>query len=209
MREAAALAELFREFDADRAVSFLRRSDLSTAQVLKHPLGFAYTVLRREDQYALRLHIWPDRVRYEQHPFWPIHNHKFDLLSVVLAGSLTNRSYQIRDAGENPTFRLYRVMYEIEGSVMSATERTVDLELAAIERISAHGKYSVAAGTFHQTIVSTGTFTATLALTRDSPADLDIRTIGDIRGQQRYKYARSEILGAERDALISELESTL
>jgi hypothetical protein len=71
-----------------------------------HPNGFIQFDV---EPGVLRLNIWPEQM-LEGHPgrVHPIHNHSFDLYSVILVGKLTNITYQTRqDAWIKPTHYLY------------------------------------------------------------------------------------------------------
>jgi hypothetical protein len=59
-----------------------------------HPNGFIqFDIIPGE----LRMNVWPERL-IEGHPgrIHPIHNHSFDLHSVVMVGALTNVTYSLR-----------------------------------------------------------------------------------------------------------------
>jgi|SRR5271157_1905526 len=72
-----------------------------------HPNGFIQFDV---EPGVLRLNIWPDQV-IEGHPgrIHPIHNHSFDLHSVILVGALTNVTYSLRqEAWIKPTHVLHQ-----------------------------------------------------------------------------------------------------
>lgn len=71
-----------------------------------HPNGFVQFDI---EPGVLRLNIWPDQ-GIEGHPgrVHPIHNHSFDLHSVILVGALTNVTYDLRqEAWIKPTHELH------------------------------------------------------------------------------------------------------
>lgn len=64
----------------------------------RHPLGFDKIVLLQDSEGLgqLRLHIWwPEDRRHLEH----VHNHRFDLASSVLVGSLTQYTYRVDPSG--------------------------------------------------------------------------------------------------------------
>src|SRR6266542_2616750 len=114
MPELPSLAGLFSDFGSvwsSSVIEFLRPEQLFSHPFLRHPLGFVHVALGRQGSYALRLHVWPDLKRYEQQPYWPIHNHKFDLLSTVLSSALTNHLYRVEQSKSETGHYLYDVAY--------------------------------------------------------------------------------------------------
>jgi predicted metal-dependent enzyme (double-stranded beta helix superfamily) len=201
------LGELFsssgiRHFSIAEVLAVQQLGSLSFNQ---HPLGFVHVLLCREDRYALRLHVWPDHDRYEQQPYWPIHNHKFDLISRLITGSLTNRSYRVEQTRHETGFQLYDVRYEIGKSIMSPSGMHVEVVASGSEHVRAPHVYSISAGTFHDTYVAVGDFTATLILTKDCLPENVVKTVGDAQGLARYDYVRSEIPFTEKNAIIARL----
>jgi hypothetical protein len=190
-------------------VDILSIQQLASLPFNRHPLGFAYVLVAKEDSHALRLHIWSDHDRYEQQPYWPIHNHKFDLISRVLSGRLTNRQYRVQPTLKKTTQRLFDITYESEGSIMSPSDIFVSVDFIGSEHITAPNSYRIGAGVFHDTFVPTGVFTATLVITRDSLRDADVKTVGDSGNGVRYKYVRDAIAGEEKNAIISKLGALL
>src|ERR1035438_8940815 len=201
------LRELFsqRSIEGLPIAEFLSAQKIAPLAFNQHPLGFVHVALGRENDYAFRLHVWPDLARYEQQPYWPLHNHKFDLISRVLAGSLTNREYKVEQTCERTPYQLYDVAYRIGSSIMSRSEVRVNVEACGLEHLTAPSVYSIRAGTFHDTRVPLNVFTATLVVTRNSLQDGDVKTVGDAGGQLQYEYIRSEITPKEKEAIIDRL----
>ena len=89
-----------------------------------HPNGFIqFDVIPG----ALRLNIWPDQP-IPGHPgrIHPIHNHSFDLHSVVLVGALTNVTYSLRqERWITPTYVLHeaRRISEHDSILVPTSER--------------------------------------------------------------------------------------
>src|ERR1044072_1896916 len=62
---------------------------------MHHPLGFLHVNVANFEGKGLRLHIWAAELNRPLPPFWPIHNHTFDIVSYVSAGVITNAMYQL------------------------------------------------------------------------------------------------------------------
>ena len=191
------------------AGDILSREDIAGLSFCRHPLGFIHAVLARNKGYALRLHVWPDAHRYEQEPFWPIHNHKFDLTSRVLIGSLTNSEYAVIRTSEKTIYQLYDVTYGAGTSKLLQSAIQVVVKRCYSKHAVAPSVYSVKAGAFHDTFVPRGVFTATLALTKDALPDADVKTVGDSQGHAEYEYIRSEIDATEKAAVVARLTELL
>jgi hypothetical protein len=155
MPDRTPLAALFSNPDIKRLpiVDILSVEQLASLPFNRHPLGFVHVLIDEENGYALRLHIWSDLFRYEQQPYWPIHNHKFDLISRVLTGTLTNRSYRVQQTDEKTSYRLYDITYELDGSTISPSDIRVAVDLCESEQVTAPHWYRIDAGTFHDTSV--------------------------------------------------------
>lgn len=202
------LADLFEQAWRGHALSLhdlSSRREIGRIPLLRHPLGFLHTVIERDMDYAMRLHIWTESKRPYQYPFWPIHSHRFNLVSSILCGSLKNRLYSVLPSEANPTHRLYRVQY-IEGtSNLHPTERLVNLTESGSHTVRARESYVISAGQYHQSDVAPDCFAATLALTRDVLQAESIFTAGEIAAAQAHEYDRSPLNANESAAVIERL----
>lgn len=208
MPSRSSLAELFEKTWSGQALSLRdlkSRTEISRLSLLKHPLGFLHSVIERDGDYAMRLHIWPEGERPHQSPFWPIHNHRFDIVSSILCGSLENRFYSLQPSKTNPTHRLYRVEYVGRGSVLYPTEIMVEVAECGSQSMTARTRYVIGAGLYHQSDIAADCFTATLALTKDVLDIGSIFTAGEITAERNYEYDRSPLTQAEHSLVIKQL----
>lgn len=202
------LAELFENTFSGHPLSLgdlIGRTELGCLTLLKHPLGFLHSVIERDRDYAMRLHIWPEGERPYQYPFWPIHNHRFDLVSSVLCGSLENRFYSVHPSEANPTHRLYRVEYIEGASLLRPTDTLVAVTESGSQSLTTRACYVINAGKYHQSDIASDCFTATIVLTRDVLHTDSIFTAGDIAAEQKYEYARSPLTRDDSTVVIKHL----
>ena len=145
-----------------------------------HPLGFVHIRLHAHDTKSLRLHFWPERQRQPQGPFWPIHDHIFDIRSVVLLGSVENALYEVTSAEQSP-HRIYDVKYGGRDSTLNqliATSEFVVSRETLIERHATGTSYSIARTVFHKSVVPPDQRAATLVVT-SNPLPVTPRVIGE------------------------------
>lgn len=209
MRSTLDLAQFSTEMTWKTAISILSDS-LNSDRLLplsRHPLGFLRGDITSNGKLALRLHIWSDLQRYEQHPLWPIHSHSFDLISVVLVGAVRNQIYALNFESNEPSSRIYGASYEGSQSVLAATDTLCLLGTTESQTIHAGGTYSISHGVYHQTIVPIGTFAATLVLTTQVGGVAGV--LGDAKGAQEYRYARKPIADAEARTALNALRKRL
>ena len=135
-----------------------------------HPLGFIHLKLFKKSNVSLRLHLWQRQARKTQIPAWLIHNHIFDLESYVLCGSINNLNYKIVEAENNPSHRIYEVIYDECESQLHVTDKFVNYKLVESQIFEAGDTYKVNRGTFHTSIVEPGKFTCTLVITSNEIA---------------------------------------
>jgi hypothetical protein len=113
--------------------------------------------------------------------------------------------YAVQQTSAETPYQLYDVTYGLNSSIMSKSDIHVTVNECGSTHITAPSFYSIRAGTFHDTVVPTGVFTATLVLVRDSLSDGDVKTVGDARGQARYEYDRATVNPGEQGSIIDRL----
>jgi hypothetical protein len=212
MPEPLSLEQSFSTFSLIRNSSFLgllHPENLRSHSFQRHPLGFIHVKLIRQGKFELRLHVWPARVRYEQQPYWPIHNHRFDLLSNILVGAVTNHLYKVVQSDFNAAQQLYRVIYGVNSSELLPTGIPISVELLASNNVEAPHSYAVEAGIFHETCVPKGMFTATLALTRDSDLGVEAKAVGLMERPETHTYDRVPIENAEKEEVIDQISTVV
>jgi len=131
-----------------------------------HPLGFIIIKLFNSTDFDYRLHIWPKGLRRPKTPDWPIHNHVFDLESIVLSGAVGSEAYSIScDESPEGRYRAYMVKYTSEGSDLVPSSTLVNLRSDGVTWTNQGEKYQVPKGSFHRSIVNSDVFAATLVRT--------------------------------------------
>jgi hypothetical protein len=154
---------------------------------LWHPLGFVSTVVAKvEGSHTLRLHYWPKNDRRTKNPDWPIHTHSYHLSSLVLAGKIEDRQYEL-EAGSQ--YCVYEVRYIGGDSEILKTDRTTSIAKVDCHFHSPGTQYTVERGVFHQSRVAIEDTAVTLVAMSENSSDspLVLGTPGDIR----YPYDRT------------------
>ena len=142
--------------------------DIKDTDVLWHPLGFCGATIERGSDYHLKVHYWPKGDRRPKTPNWPIHTHRFELESLVLAGKITDVQYRTDKAGSD--WNQYAVEYigdEKRNSSWTDACKHANLTEISQTTFQAGDKYRVAKGTAHQSVVSETVATLTFVKTWD------------------------------------------
>lgn len=139
----------------------LLASPLGDSLVLGHPLGFKVARLN-QGCLSLRLHLWSGP-KSEQLGF-EVHDHMFDLESLVLRGALHQRRFAMI-ADPQGDCVIYAVTYSSESSSLRKSEDFVRLECLSNERFTAGDLYKVKAGELHATTLDGVESAITLVLT--------------------------------------------
>ena len=172
-----------------------------------HPLGFVLFKLGSvEGLGSLRLHVWPDKDRRPQYPYWSIHNHMWDLNSHILCGAATNEIYDIKQSEGNHQF--YRVSYEGNNSILERTGRRLACQLGSSITYGRGEYYVVEGDIYHATKVAAETFTATLVLTTEAKKAAPT-VVGDWNGNSKYIYARRMCNRREFSKLLDQVLSQI
>jgi hypothetical protein len=169
----------------------------------KHPLGFVHGEVISGEDAAVRLHIWDSTERTVQEPRWMIHTHIFELKSIVLVGSLSNRMYGWTDGGPHPNAKLYQITYNGNHSCLEATAREGICEQISSLDVCRSELYTVKCGEFHNTFVPEQAYTATLALTIKRPGTPLV--VGEKVGKPSYSYTRCEVSSDVQSRLVDDL----
>lgn len=137
-------------------------------RVVLHPLRFLCVPIVRRPAYGVCAHVWNDGMRASE----TIHAHSWDLHSHVVAGALTNETFDVTEHGRG----LYRVVH--------VHSRGMDDYVAPTNKIVDPGEptgtfhregesYEMAAGTFHRSIPVQGRETMTIVVARTVPGGHD------------------------------------
>ncbi len=126
---------------------------LTSRQPYWHPLGFVSCLLREGEGSTIRLHYWPKNDRRPKTPNWPIHNHRFDLQSEVLNGTIRDARYNLIEPESRESYVIYSVKYNGIHSEIVPTGRVVGLRVRSIDIWAVNSVYRIPFGDFHETIV--------------------------------------------------------
>jgi hypothetical protein len=160
----------------------------SVVSFMWHPLGFAHAKIWSEGQSTLRIHLWPLQNRRPQDPLWPIHTHVFNLESLVLAGTVHNKLYEVQSCDMGGS-QLYRVQYRDAGSVLLATGLFAEAFETQGQKAGPGEIYGVPADMFHSSSVEDHAFAATLVRTRKDKA-IEPLVLGARAADSEYFYQR-------------------
>jgi hypothetical protein len=173
-----------------------------------HPTGFVVLSLRRRDDGALRLHLWPAGARELGRPCWPVHDHVWGLRSQVLSGCVESREYAVVDDDDGDAV-LYAVRYgEGRSSCMRRSARRVRVREQAPRRIAAGERYEIPAGAFHASTVAIGDFAATLAATRPTTQRWPW-VVGELDGPTLVSVERPAVEVTRARELLERVRTTL
>ena len=124
--------------------------NISNLDCKVHPLGFyVFNLGKTEDGVIIRLHIW-DRTLQKQNSELEIHNHIFNMTSLILVGSLINENYEIKEVDRGRGF-LYEVNYVENNSVLKKVKNNIFLKLTDSKKILTNEFYSLNESIFHNT----------------------------------------------------------
>lgn len=125
-----------------------------------HPNGFIQFDLVADG--SCRFHVWPDEPIPAQKTSHIIHDHVFDMESVVVVGQLTNILYRFIPS-MSPHYILHQGRKTVnEETVLEPTDLRGNLEEISRQQIGLGRAYSLALGVFHASLADT--LTATIML---------------------------------------------
>jgi hypothetical protein len=146
-----------------------------------HPLGFVCLPVERSGVYGICLHIWDAEFPTAKPDTSEIHCHSWDLVSLVLHGSIVNELIEVADDRESPTHRVFRVTSRDGRDSFTATSRVVRYRQSDHQTRKAGEVYRLPAGHFHKTVVPEGWAAATIALGEEHPGGRDL-SLGVLSG---------------------------
>jgi hypothetical protein len=177
-------ARLHTLIDSDAAATAVRRwtrtvlADVRAGRTelvaVRHPLGFlCFPVWRGGSRLGICVHVWTGGVR--AHPTTsPMHAHSWDLLSVVLYGTVGNDILEIDSAPARPTHRLFEIHSAADGDLVRATARLVAYRTRSSERFRSGEVYTLPHGMFHVSNVGGEAATVVLGEDRRGTPDLSL-----------------------------------
>lgn len=176
----------------------------STMVSQRHPLGFFACKWELGEGRSLRLHLWSKKFDWAQAPGWEIHDHIFSFTSLLLAGSLRNRVYDIYEAPcADGNYSAYEVLYKGSQSSMKWIREGVSLKVMADANESTGKFYSMDAGVLHSTDLIVEPALTVLATYADCAVPIALRVISRHRNQLVH-FDRSPPLGSEVSDLLGE-----
>jgi hypothetical protein len=164
------LHEVLRSPDTERLREF---------SIQAHPLGFLCIKWDLDNQQSLRIHIWDRNLKSTQIPNWPIHDHVFKFRSVILVGSVQNKTYQILGHLNKKNWNIFEVVYEGYTSKLVWRGISSPIKSVASNFQSAGTYYDMSARTLHRTILRSDFAVTVLATTRVGLDQFSPIVVGD------------------------------
>ncbi|MGW2248784.1 hypothetical protein ACWCXH_01070 [Kitasatospora sp. NPDC001660] len=154
---------------------------------VSHPLGFFCLPVLRQGELGVCVHVFePGGLRESL-----VHCHSWQLTSSVLYGRIGNTRMRVSDAPDRPTHRLFVVESDASGvDQLRPTARLVRCGVEARHTGARGDTYTLAAGTFHTTVVPDGGPAATLVLARTVPDGRDLM-LGPVHAPARRTLRRA------------------
>lgn len=119
-----------------------------------HPNGFVQLDLNASG--TMRLHVWPETPLPAQKTHHPIHDHSFDMASVVLVGKLHNETFNTYSAYSlmgDPAYIEHRgVRVAGNDTVLQSTKNRVRLTLPFTEIVLPGQSYNLSQKTLHNSV---------------------------------------------------------
>lgn len=169
-----------------------------------HPLGFI--IITIQDWHfgeRVRIHIWPKSIRnYNQGRNW-IHNHEYNINSLVLLGEVINKKYTL--SKKNTGLPTYNVMHKGANSDLILTKKFCEVKFLSSEKIKKGKVYSIKKNEYHLSETKTEIVTSTIVLnskkSKQSPT-----IVGNSKNNDSFiKYERKSCDKVLLNDLISEL----
>jgi len=176
--------------------------------ITRHPLGFYSSILSEHSGQSIRLHLWSDNATWAL-PQFEIHDHAFDLVSIVLYGRVRDSRYDVHLTRTETRHQFYDVQYDEGVTTLKPTLQYVSCTPGIKQDISSGSTYRVPAGVFHSSCATDHTCAATLVHTRQVGA-ISPRVIGPAHDPREIKYFRRSALDdSSRSALLEEFSLLL
>lgn len=169
---------------------FERLLDTSSFEMATiHPYGFyIWKMPEISPSFSLRVHVWLPRARKRQQPDWPPHSHNSNLHSFILAGQITNCTWEWEPDGAGH-YQMYEVGYD--GGLSSLRKTSVTGNLVAEKRhvYRSGSSYLVPSGVYHASEVDERSSAVTVVLL-DRNIYGTSKVIGAKQGENRYVFNR-------------------
>ncbi|WP_228538175.1 hypothetical protein [Nocardia sp. XZ_19_385] len=152
--------------------------------VVRHPLGFLCFPVWRDGDLGICLHVWAEGMRRRPTTSL-VHAHSWDLLSIVLYGAVANDVFEVVEAPEQPTHRVFEIQSSADGDLIRATSQVVAYRLRSREIFRAGDAYTLPHGVFHVSEVVGAAATVALGEYRHGPPD---RSLGGLATDDHWVH---------------------
>lgn len=169
------LFESYSKSKAIKVIDYMVQSSESL-EAFWHPLGFIHIKLFKRGSENFRLHIWPQKQRSKTSTNYPIHNHIYDIESIVLSGRIGCQNYEVRQS-KTSNSSLCDVLYFKDKSVLKSTKKKIKVIEKNLSWTNADNSYCINKGEFHQSVVPEGEFSATLLRNYNYSADSNPKVV--------------------------------
>lgn len=183
--------KLLRSIVADTAIAFT-----------PHPLGFVRCHLGESSRGLVYLHCWPGTPRFCQSDGSNVHRHSVAVASLVLAGELTDATYEWRSY-QGGDCRLFAQDLNRPSAGLAPTSEVGHPVLTQSKHVRAGERYLIPSGTFHSTEVDWTMLVVTAAVFVAGEAGVPL-VVGSASGARLRRYEaptldNSELLSRIRD----------
>lgn len=159
--------DLVNEGTNETVISLCSFLDASDTKFFTHPLGFVQAKFI-EDTTEFRLNIWGSRLSRRKEPDWPVHTHRFDFESKVVAGQLCDTRLELEDKVDGSLF-VHTVIYEGARSFLQPLDNCGRIVTRTIESVySAGDRYSMGSAEFHYSVPITQLCVSLMKIGRSS-----------------------------------------
>ena len=171
-----------------------------------HPNGFAIWSLRELPGLGtLRLHVWPDRHRRVRDWGPRIHAHGWHLASMVLAGTYSDRVYQVVEV-PGRTMTIYEIFHTGGGrSKVSPTGERVTIERVATRVVKPGELHYLPHSVVHETVVPDTEYVATLVVMGEVIVDRSVAL--EEQEHPARDHQRAQVSRQESDYILEQLAS--
>ncbi|MFN3440414.1 MAG: hypothetical protein ACK41V_22140 [Acidovorax sp.] len=161
-------------------------------EIQQHPLGFLCVKWTLDSTHSLRMHIWSKQFHWHQVPNWQIHDHTFSFRSVVLTGTIQNKTYRLtNEINEGRDVGIYRINYSNQKSHLVPTGEKAKIQIENSSIQLQDSTYSLPCEVLHRSVLRSE-YAITLLATVQSQTTLPgvgPRVIGTTT-QNQYAFDR-------------------
>lgn len=145
----------------------------SRITAVAHPLGFSCLPTWRDGKRGVCIHIWHHGARITPTTS-EMHSHSWDLVSVVLYGTVGNHILDTVPCADAPTHRVFEIETGRDADRIRATSRLVTVRVRSRQSFGAGAVYRLPHGVFHVSKVHGAAATVALGEQRDDGPDLSL-----------------------------------